>query len=58
MIMMIMMEKADCIILVREKTKKKLAAFRSEHEHELLKNKSRRYVSWDDVIGYLLEVKK
>jgi hypothetical protein len=47
-------------IVVTEETRERLAKFKAEHEREILEKKggTRRFVSWDDVIGYLFDNQK
>jgi hypothetical protein len=44
----------DYPIMVKADTKKALSDFKTRNEAKILMNKKRRYVSWDDVIKYLL----
>ena len=48
----------DCIVIIKESTKKKLSDFKKLHESEILKefSKDRRFVSWDNTIGFMLKI--
>jgi len=47
----------DYPVMVKAETKKHLSEFKRTHEAEILKDmkKPRRYVSWDDVISFVLK---
>jgi len=47
----------DYPIMVKAETKKHLSEFKRAYEIEILKcmKKPRRYVSWDDVISFILK---
>lgn len=43
-----------CIIIIKDSTKKALAGFKFANEDKIMSSKDRRFISWDDVILYLL----